>query len=442
MRILLIAHGFPPTHYAGAERRAERMARWLVQNGHYVEVFALEDVEASQPRLEVSEQNGFIVHRLYYNLYKDEDYFHYFENLYNHPAIGKMLRALIAQHQFDLAHIVSGYLLGAEALHAVHDLGLPMVITLTEYWFMCARLNLVQATDQLCSGPETPQKCARCLMERRRRYLIPARAMPGLMDALWPMAHPLLSTEMVRAVIRRQTTLKDALNLADVVISPSQFLINKFAEFGYDTRRYHYLRQGLAHSDEHLPERQAGDGKTLRIGITGQLKPHKAIDLVVDAVAELLDRGEPITLDIWGGLQDAPDYVTSMQEKVAHHSAIRWRGAYKGNEVWDVLSQLDVLVISSRWYENSPNTILEAFKMGMPVVATNLGGMSELIEHEKSGLLFELNQTDDLRRQLQRLLYEPGLLDRLRENIPAVKTIDDEMTEIIDHYRELLASRS
>jgi glycosyltransferase involved in cell wall biosynthesis len=128
-----------------------------------------------------------------------------------------------------------------------------------------------------------------------------------------------------------------------------------------------------------------------------------------------------------------------MQEKVAHHSAIRWRGAYQGNEVWDVLSQLDVLVISSRWYENSPNTILEAFKMGLPVVATNLGGMSELIEHEKSGLLFELNSTDDLRSQLLRLIHEPGLLDHLRKNIPSVKTIDEEMAEIVGHYRELLA---
>ena len=85
-----------------------------------------------------------------------------------------------------------------------------------------------------------------------------------------------------------------------------------------------------------------------------------------------------------------------------------------------------MLVVPSVWLENAPFIIREAFAAGLPVVASNLGGMAELVDDGRSGLLFAPGDASDLRRALARLLDEPGLLDRLRAGVPRMKTIEED----------------
>ncbi|MBL8161483.1 MAG: glycosyltransferase [Anaerolineae bacterium] len=438
MNILIAVHGFPPTHSAGAERRAERMARWLAANGHRVTVFAVERLDEPGFRVEALEQDGFTVHRLYYDV-KEGDFY---RNLYDYPRAGQAFAALLAANSFDLVHVISGYLLGGQVIHTARKAGLPVIITLTEYWFMCARLNLIQPNGGLCSGPESDEKCMRCLMEDKRRYRLPAQASPLLMDAFWSIAQRLpFANGMTEMVSERRTTLRDALNAANLVICPSQYLISKFAEFGFDTTRYIFMRQGLNTPTGEKPARTTTEAGRTRLGYVGQIKPHKGVDLLVDAAINLLQTGHDISLEIWGTESEAPEYVTLLKERTAAYPTIRWKGRYLGSAVWTVLSNLDVLVVPSRWYENSPNAILEAYEMRLPVVATNLGGMSELVEHEKTGLVFTLNDAADLLAQLKRLITEPDLLERLRAAIPSVKTIDQEMRELVEAYHQLAATQ-
>ena len=436
MRVLIAVHGFPPTHSAGAERRAERMAHWFQKQNHHVEVFAIESLSATETRLESRTQDGFTVHRLSYNAQANEDPF---INFYDSPTVGEKIREVLDKGPFDVMHIVSGYLMGRPAIEAAHEYGIPIVLTLTEYWFLCSRLNLVQATGTLCNGPETVEKCTRCLMEAKRRYRLPSQAAPKLMDWLWPGLHktPVTNKTML-AVQRRQDVLQKALSSVQTIISPSQYLIDKFSEFGFDTSRFLFVRQGLASYPNGQPAWRPSPDGCLRIGYMGQIKEHKGVDLLVDAVMELHDSGENISLDLWGNETESPLYTKALQTRSANHEQIHWNGLYTGSKMWDILAGLDVVVVPSRWHENSPNVILEAFKMGVPVVATNLGGMAELVEHEKYGLVFNMNDVDDLRRQLLRLMHEHGLIDHLRANIPYVKSIDEEMYEICAQYERLI----
>ena len=81
--------------------------------------------------------------------------------------------------------------------------------------------------------------------------------------------------------------------------------------------------------------------------------------------------------------------------------------------------------------------IQAAFAAGRPVIATNLGGMSSLVQHEVNGLLFERDNVADLSRQLERIINEPALLERLRSGIPPVKAIGQEVDEVAAMYRQL-----
>lgn len=440
MRILFTAHGFPPTHSAGAERRTERMARWLADRGHYVEVFAVESLTTEGFHVDSRQENGLTVHRLSYKIENVPDPLIGF---YDYPPVGDALRDILSRGAFDLLHLVSGYLLGNQVIQTAQRMGIPQVITLTEFWFMCPRLNLMKATGILCTGPETHEKCTRCLMEDKRRYRLPAMLMPKVMDAVWPVVHMTTSSGQMReAVQRRDRVLRAALEAIDLVICPSKYLIDKFAEFGFQTQNFHYLRQGLARpGDKSTSGQRASD--VLSLAYLGQIKEHKGVDLLIDAVIMLLNEGKPIVLELWGPETESPDYVAWLKARSAKYSRnIRWQGKYTGHKVWDVLAQTDVLVMPSRWHENSPNAILEAFEMGVPVIATNLGGMAELVQHEKNGLLFELNDAEDLSRQIKRLLDETGLMKSLYEGIPPVKTINEEMEEILLLYEQCLCKTS
>src|SRR5262249_6774408 len=79
------------------------------------------------------------------------------------------------------------------------------------------------------------------------------------------------------------------------------------------------------------------------------------------------------------------------------------------------------------WPENSPLVIHEAFLAGIPVVASQIGGIPELVQHGGNGLLFEPGDVGELEKALARLVHEKGLLERLREGIPAVRDIEDDV---------------
>jgi glycosyltransferase involved in cell wall biosynthesis len=168
---------------------------------------------------------------------------------------------------------------------------------------------------------------------------------------------------------------------------------------------------------------------------------HKGVDLLVAAVKTLIGEGIAISLDIWGPEHEEPDYVQRLKRDAAQFRQIRWNGQFGGAGSWQALADVDAVVVPSRWLENSPNVILESFAMKRPVVATNFGGMSELVEEGINGLLFRLDDVTDLTRQLRRLAQEPALLARLSAGIAPVKTLDQEMQELLDLYQRVRLAR-
>ncbi|GAJ18088.1 unnamed protein product, partial [marine sediment metagenome] len=76
---------------------------------------------------------------------------------------------------------------------------------------------------------------------------------------------------------------------------------------------------------------------------------------------------------------------------------------------------MDVLVYPSIWYENQPIAILEALLAKIPIVASNLGGMAEIVQDGVTGLLFEAGNTEDLSQKMVSLIDNPQLLRKLSE---------------------------
>ena len=114
---------------------------------------------------------------------------------------------------------------------------------------------------------------------------------------------------------------------------------------------------------------------------------------------------------------------------------MEFHGPYSREALATILSAMDVLVLPSLWYENTPFVVLEAFAAGTPVVATDVGGLAEIVQHGVNGELFRRGDAGDLARCLQGLVDNPERLAGYREGIPEVESLDRNVLDFEAMYR-------
>lgn len=432
MRVLLAAHHFPPHYTGGAEWRTYRTARALQERGHTVRVVCVERIDhGDQPGLTWVDEDfqGVPVRRLFYNLRLAPNPTRW---EYDNVWIGEHLRAVCQKWQPDVLHLISGYLLSGSALLAAQAQGVPAVVTLTDFWFLCRRINLLRSDGRLSALPVRAAQCAQCWGEERRRYRWLGQLFPSLARWWWSR-----QSEVIRAVEARQTFLRQALHTARLVICPSEFLRSMFIATGAPSERLVFSRQGHDFSRVPLEALVKTESRELRLGCLGQVAPHKGLHVLFEALRRL--PAAPVSVWAYGDATAFPRYTQRLQQWTARDARLHLAGVYERRDLSRVLREIDVLVIPSLWYENSPNSILEAFAHRTPVIASRLGGMAELVTDGESGLHFEPGDPETLARQIQRLVAEPDLLPRLRQGIPAVPTLAQEMDALEGFYRRVLS---
>jgi glycosyltransferase involved in cell wall biosynthesis len=91
------------------------------------------------------------------------------------------------------------------------------------------------------------------------------------------------------------------------------------------------------------------------------------------------------------------------------------------------------VVVPSEWYEGFPRVIIEAYACGIPVVASRLGSLSELVEEGKTGSLFSPGSADELSEVMGRMILDPDMACRLGQE--ARRTFEEQYTAARDHER-------
>ncbi len=329
---------------------------------------------------------------------------------------------------------MGGYLISGRAVLVARQLGVPVVVTLVDFWYLCRRITMLRSDGRLSTLPIRASQCARCVGEERRRYRLPAQLAPALMDIYWR-----LQPQESRRFQARQGFLLEALNQADLVIALSRFFQSVYAEAGLNQAHSVFLRQGFDAPEiqADVLQKTARHGH-LRIGYLGQIASHKGVHVLLQAVRQLANL--PLTLQIYGDTSRFPAYARSLQQLRGDDARIQIGSVFSRSEdMTDLFRNLDVLVVPSIWYENSPNVILEALAHRTPVIVSDLGAMTELVQPEKNGLAFEPGNPQSLARQLARLVEQPELLTALTAGIGPVPTMADEINELELHYQHLVS---
>jgi glycosyltransferase involved in cell wall biosynthesis len=116
-------------------------------------------------------------------------------------------------------------------------------------------------------------------------------------------------------------------------------------------------------------------------------------------------------------------------------------GPYQPSDLPWLMREIDWVVVSSRWWENSPLVIQEAFMQRRPVICSGIGGMAEKVTNELNGLHFSVGDADSLAAVIERAATEEGLWERLCEGIPDILTVDAHIENLTRMYRSLLEGR-
>ena len=449
MRVLFVAHQFFPESLAGVEVVTLGLARELMARGHEPYVLAARRTaphsDLGPGETEDYEYEGVPVRRIGRPA---EGLSRPYELNYRNDDMARKTGEYVRRVVPDVVHAMHLQGLSAGVLPVFKEAGLPVVFTAADFWTLCPVVDLKRHDGVMCEGPEVSH-CIRCIASRSAdgRVRRVASLMPGVVPAgadrlsRTPLSRGSFPLRQVGAVRERPTYIREKMELVDRVLAYTRLARDLLGANGIGGEKIRVSHYGVDTS--HVAGASAGrrPSPTLRLGFVGTLAPHKGPDTLVRAF-RMLPGSIDVTLSVHGSEQGYEPYARGLRGLAAGDRRISFPGAFSRGELRGVLEGIDALVVPSRWYENAPGVIFEAFAAGIPVVATDLGGMSEFVEHGENGLLFGLEDPKDLAGQLRRLAEETGLLAKLRDGIGPVKTVGEYADELLELYDTLLKERS
>ena len=378
MKILFCSNFYPPRFIGGAELIAHAQAKTLASLGHEVRAFAAWVDGGVTPFTTTCEPfEGIAVTRIT----MPPALFTPASLCLPNPGLEKVFADQLAAFKPDVVHFhnVSG--LNLRLVDLARFAGARTVLTLHDHWGFCHKNTLLADKGGICADFAACRNC--------RPYM--ADPDGGLYP--WQL---------------RQDYIHHMLHRVDWLVTPSKYLARIYVQAGFDPARFRPISNGIDLTKFATVPRQDAEGTT-RFTFIGHLGPHKGLHTLLDALDHLPRRKKwRLTIVGSGALE------TLCREKAAGDLAehIRFIGHVENNAITTIYGQTDVFVLPSIWPENQPVSITEAMACGLPVIASNLGGVPELVEDNATGLLFTPGDARDLARKMAFCLDNPDCLAR------------------------------
>lgn len=443
MKIAFITHFYPPSPCGGAGKYTAAIATLFQRHGATVAVLCADQWGEGVAHINGhvdDEYDGVPVRRILINWRKAPRPFDY---LYDNPALDADVGRFLSEFKPDVVHVTSCYALSARVIALAKARRIPVVVHLVDFWFICPLHTLLRRNGELCDGGRDAWDCQSCLLTGTKYAIVTAKMLTESQRA--NLTRRLVGSSLAtrtRGLIglfgdmeRRRALVPEYLEQADILIAPSYALRDLYVKNGIPAQRMHVMHYG--HDFSWASQVQRKPDSRLRLVYIGNILPIKGVHVLLNAFSRLQpDSG--IVLDIYGVDDLDISYSTGLRSALPDN--IRWHGAYRPADLPVILGNADIVVVPSLWHENNPLVIQEAFAAQIPVIATDLGGMAEFVQHEINGLLFKPGNADDLAFQIHRIVADPILLDRLRSGIPPVRTIDQEVDDLVAIYNQLIGT--
>ncbi|CAG1023034.1 partial D-inositol 3-phosphate glycosyltransferase, partial [Patescibacteria group bacterium] len=396
-------------------------------------------------RFDEYEFEGLRVHRFYHAYAPMGGQTSIMEVGYNNQLVNRYFQKILYEFEPDIVHFFHLSRLGTGLIDEVVERKIPAFMTPTDFWVCCTTAQLTLCNGQLCLGPsQYSGNCVKHFVQNTHKGLLgkiipymPTEIMDSLVNLTVKGKLPFYKQQHeVIATAKRLPFNISRLNKLKAIISPTHLMTRQLLAYGVEKERIIQSAFGIdvpmadsSRSEPSLP---------LRIGFIGTLGKHKGCHVLIKAVQSL--PAEQIKLAIYGNDTDFPDYAEQLKQSAQTSDNIEFRGTFPNAQISDVFAGLDVLVVPSLWYENTPLVVYSAQAAHCPVIASDFEGFADVITHEDNGLLFEAGNVTALTEQLSRLIHAPDLLKKLSEKARLPKSTVTYVNELLTIWQQHLPS--
>jgi glycosyltransferase involved in cell wall biosynthesis len=213
----------------------------------------------------------------------------------------------------------------------------------------------------------------------------------------------LFSIRLLRPLVR------GIFSSADAITTVSQRLKDEISKQFHMEGKTHYIPNGVE-----LPDVSPGDSdEKFKLLYVGSLIPRKGIDDLIMAVAQVKNRSQ-FQLEIAGSGWERDRLLDLVEEKKLS-DVIQFLGVISPLRVPSKMLESDALVLPT-YSEGTPNVIKEAMACALPVITTDVGGIPELITHEKEGLLFKPGDVNTLTQHIEFMMEHKSEAKKMGQN--------------------------
>ncbi len=343
----------------------------------------------------------------------------------------KRVQAEIAKFQPDIVHVHNFFPLWSPAVYdACQEAKVPVLQTLHNYRLFCAGAFFFR----------DGKVCEDCLGK-----FFP---WPGVVHRCYRgsrVGSAVLAT--MQAVHHARGTWKERVNL---YIALTEFARHKFIEAGLPADKIVVKPNFLLSKNEEISsDPKLQETKENYALFVGRLSPEKGIDTMLAAwrLKASNGLGEQIQ-NFLGSLKivgDGPlaDRVAMAAQEIP---GVEWLGRQPQEQVQKLMQNAKMLVFPSVWYEGFPMVIVEAYALGLPVVASNLGSLSSLVDAGRTGLHFRPGDADDLAAKIEWAIAHPQELGQMgreaRAEFEAHYTAEANYRQLMEIYQLALSSQT
>lgn len=412
-RILIISHSHPELTKGGGEIAAYQLYRGIMAQPVCEAWFMGCDRRPIRSDIPISQPFGT---QDYLYSAREFDWFKFANRDAKFPEAFTNLLLELSPNVVHFHHYIG---VGVEAF-ALAKRVLPnvkIVVTLHEFLAICNHYGqMVTRPDRNLCYREASVKCVGCFQEKDESDFF-----------------------------LRKKYIQHFFDFVDHFVSPSQFLSDRYIAWGIPENRISVIENVVRAA----VARENGEGMAetghLRVGFFGQLSFLKGANVLFEA-ARLLDKQErsDISFDIFGDYRNQPvEFQKELQDRLETiGSNVRLHGPYDEFRVDMLMRSVDVIIMPSIWWENSPVVIQEAFRNGRPVICSDIGGMAEKVRNGIDGFHFHAGSALDIVALLTRIADDREILRDVMRTMRQPPAADEIVNDHLNLYRTIRASAS
>jgi glycosyltransferase involved in cell wall biosynthesis len=303
---------------------------------------------------------------------------------YSHEVEGS-IRKLISQENPEIAYVLHFLRkLSPSVLVGVKKSNIPLVVRISDFLMLCPQ-------SHFCRGGVV---CTDCIDK-------------GLYcSVLHKCVKDNYFASLVSFAAAKFHKYKKYFDLIDAFVFTNKFTMEKYIQAGFPRYKSHCFP--TFYDNETFKYCSSSSDRKF-ITFVGRLDSMKGVDVLLKAINEIKDFLFQNSLGVnIIGTGDSY-YMKSLQgyanENLSNLSII-FHGGLEGEDIAAVLNQSIVSVVPSIWYENLPNSLIESYACGTPVIASDIGSLAHYVVNGETGYLFKPGSSSDLAEKLTKIIEE------------------------------------